>query len=288
MNIKPSSPPQQQVLDPRFLGRPVHLLPLFTARLREDLAELFRAGMNRRYRAAFEVGEIGMACVDEPEHAGRWLRYEAPTGGIGFAIERNVLLGAIHYRYGTRESASADKETQPPARETATEERLAATLGAQFVGAVAARIDAWPGIATEAHEFRAIGAWPAPIAKAWTIKAAIGESKLGIQGSLWFTLDDAWMSRLLRHLAVPRETKQKEAAGNDGSEPLTQRLQLRLTGRLLQKELPLGTLLDLQIGEVIPISLGPTEVLVEDARLFRAVVAERAGKLCLTSFEDVE
>jgi flagellar motor switch protein FliM len=287
MNTKPSSP-QQQVLDPRFLGRPVHLLPMFTARLREDLGELFRAGMNRRYRAAFEVGEVGMACIDEPEHVGRWLRYEAATGGIGFAIERSVLLGAIHYRYGLRADVSADGKAQPPARETATEERLATTLGAQFVGALAARIEAWPGIASEAHEFRSAGACAAPADKVWTIKVAVVESKLGVQGSLWFTLDDAWMSRLLRHLALPRETKQKEAAGSDGSEPLLQRLQLRLTGRLLQKELPLGTLLDLQIGEVIPISLGPTEVLVEDARLFRAVVAERAGKLCLTSFEDVE
>ncbi|HEY4066981.1 MAG TPA: FliM/FliN family flagellar motor C-terminal domain-containing protein [Burkholderiaceae bacterium] len=288
MNIKPSSPPHQQVLDPRFLGRPVHLLPLFTARLREDLAELFRAGMNRRYRAAFEVSEIGMACIDEPEHAGRWLRYEAPSGGIGFAIERSVLLGAIHYRYGTREAAPADKPAQPPARETATEERLAATLGAQFAAAVAARIDGWPGTATEACEFRAAGANPPPIVKAWTIKASIAESKLGIHGNLWLTLDDAWMSRLLRQLAVPREAKQKDAAAGDAGAPLAQRLHLQLAGRLLQKEVPLGTLLDLQIGEVIPISLGPTEVLVEDARLFRAVVAERAGKLCLTSFEDVE
>jgi flagellar motor switch protein FliM len=206
-----------------------------------------------------------------------------------------VLLGAIHYRYGVRESAAAaDGQVQPPARETATEERLAATLGAQFVSALGARIDAWPATgpatatATEAHEFRATAASSPPVVKAWTIKVAIVESKLGIHGNLWFTLDEAWMSRLLRQLAVPREAKQKEAAGNDGSEPLLQRLHLQLTGRLLQKELPLGTLLDLQIGEVIPISLGPTEVLVEDARLFRAVVAERAGKLCLTSFEDVE
>jgi flagellar motor switch protein FliM len=173
-------------------------------------------------------------------------------------------------------------------RETTTEERLATMLGAQLVGAVAARIDALlAGSAADTQEFRAPIACPPPIAKAWTIRAAISESTLGIQGALWFTLDDAWMARLLRHLAAPRD-KAKEAAGNDGSEPLVQRLQLTLTARLLQKELPLGTLMDLQIGEVIPVSLGPTEVLVDAARLFRAVVAERAGKLCLTSFEDVE
>ena len=65
MNTKSRATPpsSNQVLDPRLLGRPVHLLPLFSARLQDDLDELFRAGMNRRYRASFKVGEVTMTSV---------------------------------------------------------------------------------------------------------------------------------------------------------------------------------------------------------------------------------
>jgi len=35
---KQTAQPQYQVLDPSLLGRPVHLLPIFAAQLRDDLA----------------------------------------------------------------------------------------------------------------------------------------------------------------------------------------------------------------------------------------------------------
>jgi flagellar motor switch protein FliM len=67
--------------------------------------------------------------------------------------------------------------------------------------------------------------------------------------------------------------------------PFPHRLGLTLTARLLQQEMPLGRLLDLRPGEVLPVRLGATDVLIDDARLFTATVAERQGKLCLTSFK---
>jgi flagellar motor switch protein FliM len=39
---------------------------------------------------------------------------------------------------------------------------------------------------------------------------------------------------------------------------------------------------------VIPISLRGADVLIGGSRLFSASIAEHRGKLCLTSFEDVE
>ena len=50
----------------------------------------------------------------------------------------------------------------------------------------------------------------------------------------------------------------------------------------------LGLLLDTRVGDVIPVSLGETEVLVDNERLMTARVAEHKGKLCLTAFEDLE
>jgi hypothetical protein len=49
-----------------------------------------------------------------------------------------------------------------------------------------------------------------------------------------------------------------------------------------------GALFDLKVGDVIPVDVGRADVLLDEARLFTAAVAEHKGKLCLTSFEDAE
>lgn len=281
MNTKPPSP-SHVVLDPRLLGRPVHLLPKFADRLRGDLAERLHALMNRRYRASFGVEHVDIRCLAEPVQAGRWLRHESAAGAIGFAIDRALLLGALHFRYGADPSTASQ-----PARETSTEERLAATLALQLVNTLADCIDAGQDVGTRERECRAVAPCAPPPANTWTIRARIAEATLGIVGDLWFTLDDAWIARLLRHLGGTRD-RPRDPTGPDAGEPLARRVPLTLTGRLLRTELPLGKVLAIQVGDVLPVSLGPTDVLVDDARLFRAVVAEHAGKLFLTSFEDAE
>jgi flagellar motor switch protein FliM len=307
----------QPVVDPCHLGRPVNLLPLFTAGLKEDLVEVFRSGMNRRYRASFAIGEVSMACVAAPEHAGRWWSFASPVGRIEFALDREVVLAALHYRYGatpavslaSTSTAEEDDEAETataaaapvapvapiapvapvtpldtPTRETATEERLAAMLGLQLASTVVARVDSWLGAQADPQTLAPGIACAPPPGGTWTVKVEITEGGLGLAGRMWFALDAGWMERLLRHLIVAR-AKPKDLT--DGK-PLAARLQLNLCGRLLHKEMPLGRLIDLRVGDVIPVSMGATDVLVDDSRLFRAIVAERSGKLCLTSFEDVE
>ncbi len=44
----------------------------------------------------------------------------------------------------------------------------------------------------------------------------------------------------------------------------------------------------LRVGDVIPVTFDSSDVLIGDARLFTAAVTEHKGKLCLTSFADVE
>jgi flagellar motor switch protein FliM len=281
---KPMSPASPEVLDPCHLGRPVHLLPTFCNALRDDLSELFRTGMNRRYRSSFQAGEAGMAEAESPSQAGRWWTYSTRVGCIGLALDRSVVLAALHYRYGGHTATAAGAPAaDAPVRETATEERLAALLGLQFVGMLAARIDAGLGAAAVPHDFEAATACPPPPAGTPTLRIAIEERTLGVQGALRFTLDAAWMARLLHRLLAART---REPA--PGDRPLAARLQLTLAGRLLRKEMSLGELADLRVGDVIPVSLGATEVVVDDSLLFRAAVAERSGKLCLTSFEDTE
>ena len=50
----------------------------------------------------------------------------------------------------------------------------------------------------------------------------------------------------------------------------------------------LEALFGLKLGDVIPVTVGRADVLLDEARLFTAAVAEHKGKLCLTSFEDAE
>lgn len=278
----PTEAPRQPmtVLDPCTLGRPVHLLGAFTALLQADLAAYLRTEFNRRYRAAFEVTGLTFERRPLTPLPARWLGYTTTTGCVGFGLDRTLLLALLAYRYGQPGGA----DLHAPVRETATEERLAGTLGQRLLRLLAGRIDAGlqPAAGAADETFKPL---PNAATGPWTVQVDVHESQLDLRARLWFCLDDAWMARLLRRLAPVRE-RTSEAGTPSG--PLAARLQLTLAGRLLQKELPLGELMQLRSGDVIPISLGPTDVLVDDSRLFTATVAEHKGKLCLTSFEPVE
>lgn len=277
-----------RVLDPCSLGRPIHLLSAFTTPFAADLDDFLNRELNRRYGAAFERGTLTLERGGPADAmASRWRTHANGIGRIGVAIERRLLLAMMAYRYGGAPDAQAI-EAAESARETATEERLADKLGLRLARLLAARIETGQepvgGEAPPSDDFVRCAAARAT-AGTWTVRAEVREPSLGVDGMLWLTLDDAWMARLLRQLAPTRD---KPAEPGPRSLPLAARLQLTLTGRLLQKELPLGELVDLRVGDVIPISLGATDVLVDGSRLFTAAVAEHKGKMCLSSFEPVE
>jgi flagellar motor switch protein FliM len=290
-----------QVLDPRTMGRPVHLLGRFTGQAREDLSELFHTRLNRRYRARFEIQEVTLEAGAAPQDSRRWLTFGAGAGRINFALDRSVLLCILGYRYGIHANAVPAEPDTPGDEfvdepETATEERLAARLGLQLVTATARCInslqpESLQAGAAAADEFAAdefTEAASAPLNGAWTLQVKIVEHARKIEGSLWLRLEEGWIVRLLRGLAPVRERGKVQKNGAAAAQPLPARLQLTLVARLLRKEMTLGALLDLRIGDVIPITLGTTDVLIGDSRLFTASVAEHKGKLCLTSFEDME
>lgn len=272
-----------RVLDARTLGRPVHLTDRFTSQLREELTEYFRVRFNRRYGAGFEIGsaDLSHSLVQPPQ---RWLTFGAGNGCIGFAMSREVVLRIQRYRYGMPES----EELEP---ETASEERLASTLGVQFANMVARNIESLlPPGASPSDELQPIET-PAKFAteSCWTLQVAVIEPARNVTGALWFLIDEVWVARLLQGLSPARShTRPQRGVGAANSPPLPTRLQLMMTARLLEKELPLGTVMDLQVGDVIPVSLSRADVMVGDSRLFSASVAEHKGKLCLTTFEDME
>lgn len=296
MNLQASSKraPAHQVLDPRLLGRPVHLLQHFADRLKADLTEVFIGSLNRRYRATFQIGDVAMART-EPDAAKletiRWLTLSANAGRIGFNMDRNVLMTVLHYRYGLQDvRAKGDQAIDNNLPATATEERLATTLGLQLVNILALRIDTpETGFEPELqppHDFVPVST-VVPKAGSWTLSVVIRELTNEVEGVVRFRLDEAWMDRLLRKLA-PQRDKGASLTSNGGMQPLAAQLPLTIVARLLEQDMPLGALMDLRVGDVIPVRLGNADVLVEDARLFEATVAEHQGKLCLSSFEDIE
>ncbi|NMM76278.1 FliM/FliN family flagellar motor switch protein [Acidovorax sp. SRB_24] len=274
------------VLDPRTLGRPVHLLAAFADKFGADLSDLLRLGLNRRYGTQFTVGRV--LIVHAPAAiAPRWNVYGSATGRIGVALERSLVLRVLHCRYGLRDGEGTDPASAPM---TATEERLAQKLGLQLALVLAVRIREGLSalVSASAHSASDDIAWRAETTDAvgaWTLQVRIDEPQVGLCSELQFSLDSTWMDLLLGQLAaarsVPRSDLRKEQ-----TQPFAQCLRVRLVARLLHRRMALGEVLDLRPGDIIPVSFQAADVLVKDSRLFTATVAEHKGGLWLTAFND--
>jgi flagellar motor switch protein FliM len=259
-----TAPPQ--VLDPSLLGRPVHRLPQFAAQLRDDLAAALRQPASRRYWGGTEVEHVGFSQLAGNEPRMRWQYFAAGAGVIGFAIERPILLAALDQRYGAGESAAPAVEASQ-VRVTATEERLGVALGQQLTHVVASRIAASvPGGEPLAMPL-APAAGGQPGKGTWVVTMIVRAGDLA--GKVWFALDRHLISDVLRALVPGREIGVSPGPGRQSKPvaPLAQRLQVTLSGQLVSKEVTLGALFDLRIGDVIPISLHRADVMLEDSRL---------------------
>lgn len=280
-----------QVLDPRILGRPVHLIHKISTLLRDDLSETLRARLNRRYRAQFALGPASLAPASAQMLPRRLLTYDTPVGRVGFCLDREILLCILGYRYGTHESDIAESDAPAEEPETASEERLAVTLGTQIVSVLVERIvtqlaeDAPPGQNEGNCAIRRAGGASAP-QFAWTLQAEVTEPSRRASGSLQLWFEQACIATLLRSLAPAAGAR--AARPPNAAAPLPARLQLTLTARLLEIQTRLGQVLDLRVGDVIPVAIGAADVLIGESRLFNASVVEHKGKLHLTCFQDVE
>lgn len=282
---------QHQVLDPCLLGRPVHLLPQFAAQLTDDLAAAMRVAGARRYWEAFQMLAVDFVRTPEPGQAGRWLGFSGGAGAMAFSIRRGGLLAILNYRYGRRGQAPTPAPDPATVKVTATEERLAVVLGQQVCGALAQRVAA--NLARAGHGAAAIAAAApilprpalAPAPGSWTVGVTLRDIHSGDPLTYWITLDQTVMAAVLQGLAQERV---RERVPRGPGVPLGSTLQVRLDGRLVSKEITLETLFSLKLGDIIPVSLGRAQVLLDESPLFTAAVSENNGTLCLTSFEDTD
>ena len=299
-----------QVLDPCLLGRPVHLLPAFAARLAEALGAAMASPGGRRYWGAFRLESLAFERAPD-DRALRWLGVNGPYGLAAVAFERSLLLDLLEGRYARRTQGPLQGPNIAPQRDpglervTATEERLAATLAQQVTRlldeqvaqGLAAAGSAAPAPAPQPTKAGAsIVPAGAPGKAGWVIRAVLraqygrrdtdDPSLAAPEGRLWISLDHGLMAHVLQGLMADRNGMR--GAVRMAREPLASHLRVKLEGRLVSKEVTLATLFGLKVGDVIPVSVGRADVLLDDSRLFTAAVAEHKGKLCLTSFEDAE
>lgn len=281
------TPASVQPLDPRTLGRPVHLLPRFAEQLGEALNEMFR-GHNRRYRAHYQVGEISIKPSAPGGSHGRWMVGDAPQGRVACLAERALVLSLMAHRYGSPDGkveAPAAESAAPP--ETSTEERMLGLLSQQVLARALQLIE--DPLAPDAELPRLQASHQPQLSPgSWFIQIPVSEAGQGLASQLLLALDPSYISRLLKRLAEALPARQDAAAARPDPQQLVKRLSLKLEARLLEQPMPLGELLDLKPGDLIPVRLKTTDVLVDGSRLFTASVAEHQGKLCLTSFADAE
>ncbi|UXH76905.1 FliM/FliN family flagellar motor C-terminal domain-containing protein [Roseateles amylovorans] len=300
--------PRPAALDPRCLGRPVHLLPRVALRLQEALQRKLCLPWNRRYHARYDLHALSLQPLDratreadtlDPD-ALRWLRTPGPAGLLACRIDRSLVLALLARRLGlgTDAPAAPDSPASPaPAKlPTATEDRLLQSLARQFCGlslqllAQAAQPDGTHDLQdlspTDDLPSMQLGSLPDLGADAWEMRVLIRDAADPARDMpLRLALSGAYVQPLLRQLSAEAHRARPKPPAKP---PLARRLTLSLQARLLEREMALGTVLDLQPGALIPIRLTDATVIVEGAALMRAAVAEHQGKLCLTSFEDLE
>jgi flagellar motor switch protein FliM len=249
----PDTTLQHQVLDPCLLGRPVHLLPQFAARLQEDLDTAMQ-GSARRYWSGWRLENVEFGRVPQ-EHSLRWMAVLGAPGTVAVTVERGLLLTLLERRYGGRSAGATQRDPQTE-RVTATEERLSVVLTQQMVDLLYARVAASVAmdVAPRPVQASAVVASAMPGESNWAMRVQVRDKNDNI-GQFWIAPDQQLMATILG---------------------------------TLRPEITLGALFDLKVGDVIPVNVGRADVLLDEARLFTAAVAEHKGKLCLTSFEDAE
>jgi flagellar motor switch protein FliM len=276
-----------QVLDPALLGRPVHLLPSFAGTFAEDMTAMLSAPGWRRYWSSFELAQVAFERAPD-SGALRWLSLGGPQGVAAVAFERALLVGLLEARY----SGKGGKPLRDPAGErvTATEERLALTLTQQLFEVLAMRVRVAASAAGVEVERRAAASnasapvpAPVPARNAWVLAITLREPHGGSTARCFIAPDARMMGLILQALQPERPQRAARPGESIGTS-----LKVKLEGRLVSHEITLEALFGLKPGDVIPVSVGRADVLLDEARLFTAAVAEHKGKLCLTSFEDAE
>ncbi len=284
--LSPAAGARLPALDPCELGRPIHALDSLFQLTQQDLDQGLAAAFPGRVGAPVRLGGMSHGRSNPIETPLRWATWRGALGRSAFGIERSALTALLARRYG-----SADWELGArcvPPQETATEQRLAAQLGQVLTQALVRRIAGPPDAGDGGEEPALTLEQNLPLARCpisgptmflWA-QVLAGSAPLGL---VVFALDSDTLAAALRQLAPAR--RQSGARPPDGAS-LRRALPLRLDVRLAQKTMPLGELIGLKPGDVLPITLETATVRIQDKPVLKALVVENKGRLCLTNLQE--
>lgn len=259
-------------LKPQKIGRYYHKVPAYIKELKGKYPKVISDYVLTHYRINIELCDVRVQehFSDVPE-----CRYHSAIGKIGFSVERPLLAELLESYYGGTRRPS---EKAPPV--SASENRMRERLGidiskicAQIMlgGTPLQHIDASVSAYEEIH-------WGYRVELVYRSQASATES------SICLYLDTLVVDELTRRLtdAHPATT----------AEPTTQRihdLPVRLDCILASTQIPLSSVLDLRVGDILLMRLlDRCEVHINKQKLFHGAISESDGSLFLTSLESVK
>ncbi|MEN3033207.1 FliM/FliN family flagellar motor switch protein [Chromobacterium amazonense] len=309
--IKNNQSRNYQVLDPCFLGRPIHLLEKFSASIAISLNVFFSTKLNRRSGPSFKVKKAVFLPTTPDSIQGGLLHLSENMGDASVVIDRFIVLSILESRYGHAKKRDEllikDSVDAPPQNDEQSQiDNESDTLADISHRDVSTRLANLAPTATETRQREnleknllktLINALtkekisdssvyiPSGFHPTFTIECDIEEEYSGHSSTITFVLGQRWQQILLDQLTVHISQGRRKM----DERPLTKKLDIKLTAKLFDISISLSKLLSLKAGDVLPINMRThAHVYAGYSALFSAAVVEKNGQLCLTSFTTLE
>lgn len=262
-------------LEVNKLGRPYHKLP----KIMNDCFDILDAKLSiyflKKYRVNVSLKEMTfqMDCTYKNAQL-----FSTQHGNIAFDIDRILLLDILHDYYGLcKENTQLSPDVGQPT--TKTEERLKTKLAQELTNLIMNQ-----EIFGEPLEIKSDYS---TVVSQWSYCATFWLEGYE-NGGFSILLDNQHVDRMLATLRGPaEETQQRENITPAQIERMFYSLPLRLNGRLASLNITVSQLLNIEAGDIIPISLNEQlPIFIGKEQMFTAVVAEDRGKLFLSEFND--
>lgn len=198
--------------------------------------------------------------------------YNCSTGKVAFEIDRVLLLNLLHDFYGVSHSTPLSDELDI----TQTEKRLQERLGEEICNIflteemIGQQLKIVP-LHNQQHSH-----W------AWSISFQLRGYQ---QGEIRLLFDHPLIDQIFNSLRAAQDKPPAPPLTEAQLEKRLRQLPFQLTAQLVSLETTLTKLMNLQVGEVMPIMLNDkVAIKLGDELLFHANVSEHQGQLVLSNF----
>ncbi len=263
-------------LEVNKLGRPYHKVP----KVFNDHFDILDAKISIYFLKKYRVNVALQDLTFQMDHVQKYAQlFSTQFGNVAFDIDRTLLLNILNDYYGlSKEHIQPDENKDTPV--TKTEERLKAKLGSELTSRVLCQ-----EIFKEELEIKPDYS---SVVNHWSYRLTFSlEGYDG--GNFYLFLDGYHVDKLLAALRHPAEDELRntDVVSPQPLDTMIGALPIKLTGRLASLNMTVAQLMQLQPGEVLPISMPDRcPLLIGQQQLFTAVIAEERGKLFFSEFND--